>query len=355
MIVCAVVPAHNEENNIQNIIGDLVAQKYKLYKIIVVDDFSTDKTSDIVKKLILKYPEQLVLLKTDKAELRAGAMNKGLEFLKENIKCDFVLSADADCRFDKNVVSEALKSFEKDNSVGGVCSIAGVLNPVFYKKDGILKNVEKWILWRLQRLEYAGFDATRTATWKSVLILHGLCSVFRFNSIIEVGGYAPNHLLEDYKLTLQLKKAGWKTVFNPKIIANTDAIYSIKKLIRQRLRWMIGGIRIILEEGINKYTFEDFFSHIVFIALLITILATVIPQSIKYGWHFHLNFSFLPVTLAIGGYLFSLYNLKYVKNIDIFDIVIRVLILPELLLSIFFSWLQVWAYGSVLLKSKEVW
>lgn len=353
---CAVIPAHNEEDTIEFAIQDLIGQTYKLHKIIVVNDFSVDNTCDIVKKMMLHYGDTIVLLSTTTKDLRAGAINTGLRYIQENIQdCAFVLCADADSRFDKNLVSQGIKTLESGEDIGGVCSIAGILKPSFSKGDGILKNAEKWILWRFQKLEYAGFDSTRTATWDRVMILHGLCSMFRFNAIMGVNGYQPNHLLEDYKLTLQLKKAGWQTVFNPKMIAETEPVDTIRGLSRQRLRWMCGGFKIILEEGVNKYTFEDTLNHLLFIVLLIIVLAIIVLQSIHFGWYFSLNIAPLPITLAIMGYLFSLYNLRYVRKLDVIDVIIRALVFPELMLSIFYSGLQLWAYISTISKRKQSW
>ena len=206
-VVSAILPAYNEESNIASAIGDLIEQTYKLDSIIIVDDLSHDNTSKIVKILANYYSDYLpiTLLKTNSKNLRAGAINVGLRYIKKHIpNCEYVLIADADSRFDKHLVREGIKSLEKDVQSGGVCSTAGVLNPKFDKEDGFFYNIEKWILWRFQRLEYAGFDSKRTSTWNNVLILHGLCSMFRVKALQEVGGYKSDHLLEDYELTLKL-------------------------------------------------------------------------------------------------------------------------------------------------------
>lgn len=355
-IICAVIPAHNEEDTVEFAIMDLIYQSYRLHKIIVVDDFSTDNTSEVVERMVEKYPNVIVFTRTTTHDLRAGAINTGLQYLQENIKdCDFVLCLDADSRFERHLVSQGAKSLESDDTIGGVCSIASVVKPAFTKSDGAIANVEKWILWRFQRLEYGGFDSTRTSTWKNVLILHGLCSMFRFSAITGVGGYQPNHLLEDYKLTLQLKKAGWKTVFNPLMIAGTEPVDTLKRLARQRIRWMRGGIQIILEEGINKYTIEDALNHLLFMILTVIVLITVALQVAQFGWRFHLNTTFLPIALAVTGYLFNLYNLRHVRNLNALDVAIRAAILPELLLAIFYSGLQVYSYALTILKREQSW
>jgi len=352
--IYAIIPAHNEEHSIENTILCLINQTHKLDKIVVVNDFSTDKTGEIVNGLILKFPNQIVLINTDSPQLRAGAVNRGLSYISENHVCDFLLTADADTDFDEKVVEEGLKFLLKDEKIGGVCSVAGVQKPPFIKGDGIFSNIEKYVLWRLHRLEYSGFDAARTATWNNVLILHGLCSFFRYDAIMQVGGYHPNHLLEDYKLTLQLKKAGWKVTYNPRMITKTKVPSTIKSLIRQRMRWMRGGINIILEEGITKHTIEDAFNHIMFIVLL-AIVISIVALGFRTGWHISLNLKPLPVSLAVVGYLFSIYNLRYVRDLDVIDIIIRISIMPELMVAALYSWLQVLVYFMTLFKVKQKW
>ena len=60
--ISAIVPARNEEAVIAACVESL-AQQMEIAEILVVNDQSTDRTADIVRKLIPKYP-QLRLLET---------------------------------------------------------------------------------------------------------------------------------------------------------------------------------------------------------------------------------------------------------------------------------------------------
>ena len=48
--VSIIIPARNEEHNLPNILGDLMKQTYPIHEIICVDDGSTDRTPDIIRK-----------------------------------------------------------------------------------------------------------------------------------------------------------------------------------------------------------------------------------------------------------------------------------------------------------------
>ena len=49
--ISVIIPAHNEEDLIGRSIDSVLANKFENKEIIVVNDGSTDKTSQIVKKL----------------------------------------------------------------------------------------------------------------------------------------------------------------------------------------------------------------------------------------------------------------------------------------------------------------
>ena len=55
-----IIPTYNERENIELIIRAVLSQK-KDFEILVVDDNSPDKTSDIVKSLILEFPNRVHL------------------------------------------------------------------------------------------------------------------------------------------------------------------------------------------------------------------------------------------------------------------------------------------------------
>ncbi|WP_435523229.1 glycosyltransferase family 2 protein [Chryseobacterium indoltheticum] len=45
-----IIPAHNEENNLPFTLNSLQQQSFKDFKVVVVNDGSTDKTSEVIKK-----------------------------------------------------------------------------------------------------------------------------------------------------------------------------------------------------------------------------------------------------------------------------------------------------------------
>ena len=340
----AIIPAHNEDRTIAPCIESLAQQTYPLEKIIVVNDGSTDWTELVVNHLRQKYPHIECLTKRADGSLRAGAINYALKHLSES-ECDLVLIADADAVFAPTVVEEAVKQFERDTDeeIGGICSAVEL--------------VGQGLLHRLQKLEYGGFNADRVATWRNIMIIHGLCGVYRLKALRQVRGYTVGHLIEDYDLTVKLKKAGWKTVFNPKMHVQTHSVPTLRDLVRQRLRWYRGGVQVLLDHGVNRFTALDAFNHIHFLALLVVIglIVGFWVQASGGRWTPHLWWHPIPVMVFFVGWLGSLVQLKWVKGLDWKDVLLRLAILPELLYYTLLSGVRIWAYFLEFVSAKKRW
>lgn len=350
--VAAVIPAHNEESTIAQAIADMLAQSYPVDPIIVVNDCSTDGTAAILAELQAKIP-QLVVLDNNEQNLRAGALNRGLDYLRDK-PVDLVVAADADSRFDRELAAQAVSMFEQHDRLGGVCTTSGVLDPE-ETDSSPGKRLAAWFLWRLQRLDGVSFDATRTASWRNVQILHGLCSVFRLDALLDVGGYSPGHLLEDYDLTLRLKKAGWRTMFCPHMKAWTRVPATFRSFFRQRARWMRGGVDVLLEHGINRHTLEDFLHHLLFIILFLGIISHIVISLFNGGWRLRLTSHPAPLILAGAGYAWSLYELRFLDRPQAGDVLFCASLLPRLIVAVTLSYLQLTAYCRSLLRRPQAW
>lgn len=339
--VAAIIPAHNEDRSIAPCLESLAHQTYPLERILVVNDGSTDWTELVVTHLRQQYPQIECITKAADGTLRAGAINTALKVLYES-DCDLVLIGDADAVFAPDLVEQAVRMFRKDERIGGVCSA------VELQGQGLLH--------RLQKLEYGGFNADRVATWQNILIIHGVCGVYRLKALHEVRGYTVGHLIEDYDLTLKLKKKGWKAVFNPKMRVQTKSVPSVRQLARQRIRWYRGGVQVLLDHGVNRFTALDSFNHIHFIVLL-AIIGAIVGFGLQATgrWNPQLLWHPIPIMVFVLGWLGGLVQLRWVRNLDWKDVLIRAVLIPELVYYTFLSLLRLYAYGLELISAKKRW
>lgn len=95
--VSVVVPARNEERNIEACLLSIAAQNYPVFEIVVVDDQSVDETPAILARLAAANPRIRLIAG---AELPAGWMGKphALEQAVRHTRGSLLLFVDADVR-----------------------------------------------------------------------------------------------------------------------------------------------------------------------------------------------------------------------------------------------------------------
>ena len=105
-----IIPAYNEEENIESTLRRVLAVVKEPGKIVVVDDCSTDGTVQIVKKF------DLVLLKHSQNKGKGAAIKTGFDFA---IRCKkpFVFTLDADAQHDPAFIPVFLKKGGEEQDI----------------------------------------------------------------------------------------------------------------------------------------------------------------------------------------------------------------------------------------------
>lgn len=118
-MVSVICPIYNEEKYIAKCINSILSQDYPKddLEIIFVDGMSTDRTREIVKGYIEKYPFIRLIDNPDK--IVPPAMNIGIRESKGEI----IIRLDAHAEFPNNYFSRLIESLIKldADNVGGVC------------------------------------------------------------------------------------------------------------------------------------------------------------------------------------------------------------------------------------------
>ncbi len=124
-----VTPAYNEEKYIIYTLDSVIKQTILPKQWIIVDDGSSDKTTEIVEEYTQKY-KWIKLVRKNKEEKRsAGAkVVRAFNYGYENIDVDFefISKLDADLTLPVNYYELLLKSFNQDKTLGlcgGYCKI----------------------------------------------------------------------------------------------------------------------------------------------------------------------------------------------------------------------------------------
>lgn len=112
MKISVIIPAHNEEKNIEPAIRAVLAQTYPNFELIVVDNASIDKTGELVKS----FGDKVKLLKEEQ---------KGTQWAREcgrlSAAGEIIVTMDADCLPDPDWLQKGSKFFNNENvvAVGG--------------------------------------------------------------------------------------------------------------------------------------------------------------------------------------------------------------------------------------------
>jgi len=228
--VSVIVPAYNEEVVISKSIKSLIEQSYSNLEIIVVDDGSTDRTSEVAKYYEKHPKNKTVKVFRKENGGKANAINFGIK----HSTGELIMVVDADSKLDKNAVALMQQHFANEN-------IAAVAGSVYVSNQNNM-------LTKLQALEYIeGLNMVRNgqALLKLVNIIPGPIGMFRKKALYEVGLYDDDTYAEDCDVTLKLITKGYKVDFESDAVAYTEAPEHLLDLIKQRYRWTRGILQAI--------------------------------------------------------------------------------------------------------------
>jgi cellulose synthase/poly-beta-1,6-N-acetylglucosamine synthase-like glycosyltransferase/peptidoglycan/xylan/chitin deacetylase (PgdA/CDA1 family) len=224
--VSIIVPAYNEELVIKNTITSLLESDYENYEIIVVDDGSLDKTSEIVRENFSQ--NERVRLFSAANGGKAAALNMGLRYANGEI----VIALDADTLFARQTVGALAHRFS-DPRMGAVAGNAKVGNRI--------NIVTRW-----QALEYItsqNMDRRAFASLNCITVVPGAVGAWRRELIEKAGGFQSDTLAEDQDLTLNIRRMGHNIGYEEDAIAWTEAPDRLHSLARQRFRWAFGTLQ----------------------------------------------------------------------------------------------------------------
>ncbi len=174
MKISIIIATKNEEQNIERLLTSLKKQTFKDFEIIIVDNFSKDKTLKIAQK----YTKNTFKSGPE----RSAQRNFGLK--KSN--GSYILFLDADMEPEESVLKECFDILDKDKKTKGVIIEEKSVGKSFLSR---VKTLEKELYLDVSNIEAARF--------------------FRKKDLIKIGAYDQNLISgEDWDLTERIKKIG---------------------------------------------------------------------------------------------------------------------------------------------------
>lgn len=205
--ISIIIPARNEELNIERCLLSLVDQNYPNYEVILVDDNSNDNTVQKARKIQQKFKAKFQNLKIIELKSKpqdwtgkTWASEKGLLSSRYNM----LLFLDADCYYAKNCILFAI-SHMLSNQLDVITGYPFFVLRDFWSKISMP-------LWKLMSFTFQD-DASHVNDPNSeVAYLMGCFFMIKKHVLIEIGSFASvkNAIQEDKELGQKLKYSGYK-------------------------------------------------------------------------------------------------------------------------------------------------
>ncbi len=238
--VTVIVPAHNETATIGNCLQGLAQQTYAPLDVLVVDDGSSDCTSEAAEQAAAGLADRVPIAVARKGNGgKASALNFGLLMTA----ADIVVCVDADSVLAPDAIERIIEPFA-DPSVGAVGGMVKIAN-------------SGTILGGQQAMEYIGGLALQRSAFAeldSVQVLSGANSAFRRDVLREIGGYSSDTLVEDFDVTVAVHAAGHRVTLQPDSVAYTEGPLNLSDLTKQRYRWTYGGFQVLAKYRAALFT-----------------------------------------------------------------------------------------------------
>ncbi|MBD3234957.1 MAG: glycosyltransferase [candidate division Zixibacteria bacterium] len=231
--VSVVIAARNEGDSIAQCLYSLEQQDYPSDKceFIIINDRSGDKTEERIENFISHKPNfKLISIRDDPQNLtgKANAMKVGIKESKGKI----ILSTDADCEVPASWISSMVSCFD-----AGTGMVAGFSLPVIDNAFSALQALDHLFLIGIAS-GFAGSGIPQSCIGNNI--------AFRRTVYDEIDGYdgIGFTITEDVGLLRKIYEDtdyGIKFTRDNTSLVSTRAAGNLKELVKQRMRWLIGG------------------------------------------------------------------------------------------------------------------
>jgi N-acetylglucosaminyltransferase len=220
LTLTVVIPAHDEERDLGNTLDALMRQTVPPDRIIVVDDGSADRTSEVAAR----YPVEIV-----RNETPLGNKARVVNYVAPEIDTDLIINLDADTILAPDYIERIKVPFADPK----VAIAAGI----------VLTHQPKGIYQRSRSIEYLfGQHLYRPlqAAWGSITVCPGCACAYRREQFVKAGGFPEGTIAEDMAYTLSCMVAGWKTAYVPGAECYVVDPRNAQQLRAQVWRWLAG-------------------------------------------------------------------------------------------------------------------
>jgi len=274
--VSVIIAAKNEEKNIQNCIHRLLQQNHKEFEIIVVNDYSSDKTLALLQEL---ESETLLVLNNQNSPGKKAALSQGIEISKHEL----LLFTDADCiPASEDWISKMVQHFSSEKEI--------VLGFGAFRKENTLLNKLIRFEGFIGAMQYFGFAKAGKA-YMGV----GRNLAYRKSTFQSIGGFHDHQTIlsgdDDLLVNMAATAVNVSIELDEDAHTITEAESSWKRFLFQKRRQLSAGMYYKKSDKVRLAFFgaSSLLYYYLFVNLLIVspfrltiLLVFILKQSVEY-------------------------------------------------------------------------
>jgi cellulose synthase/poly-beta-1,6-N-acetylglucosamine synthase-like glycosyltransferase len=228
--VTITVPVYNEEKTVVKTIETLLNLDYpkdKL-KIVVVNDGSKDRTWERVQ--VFKENPQVVLHNKEN-----GGKYTALNYSIQNSTSELIGCLDADSFVEPHALKTIVSYFEDTETMAVTPAVK------IHEPDNIIRHIQK------NEYNMGVFNKKVFGQLGAINITPGPFSFFRREVFEIIGPFKHAHNTEDMEIAMRMQQHGLKITNAHKACVYTVGPATLKALYKQRLRWVYGYLKNLLD------------------------------------------------------------------------------------------------------------
>ena len=273
--ISIIIPAYNEEQSIFDAVRSIQRNKHLNTFIIIINDGSTD---GMLNKLIKAYDLQQVQTNVDVKIKMIGAIkgqyisktfkeitvidkehsdrSDSLNAALNMCKTPLVMTFDADSVIDEDAISRIVFYMLSRPNVVATGGAVYVLNGSIVKDGKILESkMSLNPIYAFQTCEYLRSFLFSKSGWNllgGALCYSGTFTVFKYQALIEIGGFDLNNLAQDFEIITNLfankyeKNPNYQISYTSAPVVWTDVPGTLKNYWRQRFNWQYATLQSLM-------------------------------------------------------------------------------------------------------------
>lgn len=184
MTVSVIIPNYNHSRYLKQRINSVLNQTYKDFELIILDDFSSDNSCEIINEYVAAYPDII----TNYNEFKTGGpfvqWNTGVKMARGN----FIWIAESDDSSDSDFLEKTVSIMEQSENTGLVfCD-----SKIFNERRGIEYLSSERVAFKKCLREFSGDRKVSLRTFLENPIVNASSVLFRKSTYVESGWADPS-------------------------------------------------------------------------------------------------------------------------------------------------------------------